>query len=149
MSSLEQSILAAILTRLNGTALGVVTRPATLTVERSRLREMAPTQLPCVSIYPLEATTERKGFLSETTLTVKIAIWVKGSASVPVDQDVDPIWLWVHQQLIAEESLGGLCLRIQPEHRAYGFALHQSPFGDLDLHFLITYRHQSANPAIA
>jgi len=152
VSSREQQVLAEMLARLNGTALGVLTKPAGFVAERSRLREVAPTQLPAVSIYPMEANTERKGAISETTLAVKIAIWVKGTGTaavpVPIDQDLDPLWLWVHQQLITDESLGGLAIRVEPTQKTWGFNLAQGPFGDLDLHYLVTFRHQSNNPSL-
>jgi hypothetical protein len=146
VSSREQLILEEIKTRLNGSALGPLLRPVGLSAERSRLRELAPSQLPSLSIYPLSSDPERKGYLAEATLLVKIAIWVKGTSSIPVDADLDPIWLWVHQQLLADESLGGLSHKLEPSQKIWGFALHQAPFGDLDLHYLITYRHQAADP---
>lgn len=149
--SREQLILAECLTRIKGPALGPISRPANLldvAVERSRMRELHPTQLPAISPYPVESTTKRKGYLSETTLLVKVAIWVQSTTSVPVDQDLDPLWQWVHQQLLTDESLGGLAISIEPSQKIWGFALHQAPFGDLDLHYLITFRHQHANPSL-
>lgn len=147
--SREQMILEEIKTRLNGAALGPLIRPDGLPpAERSRLRELAASQTPALSIYPLSSDPDRKGYLMESTLLVKIAIWVKGAASVPVDQDLDPIWQWVHQQLMADESLGGLAIGIEPGQKVWGFALHQAPFGDLDLHYQITYRHQYDNPSL-
>jgi len=144
--SREQLILAEILTRLNGAALGPVSKPAGLVFDRSRMRGLNPTQLPAGSIYPMDEGFQRKGNTAEATLTAKIALWEKGSAEVPIDQDLDPIWLWTHQQVMSDESLGGLCLRIEPAQKIWGFNLSQAPFGDLDLHYLITYRHQAADP---
>jgi hypothetical protein len=89
---------------------------------------------------------QRKGSSAEASLTAKLALWVKGQPEVPVDADLDPVWLWAHQQLMTDESLGGLSLRIEPVQKVWGFNLAQAPFGDLDLHYLITYRHQAADP---
>lgn len=144
--SREQAILAEILARLNGAARGPVTRPASLVVDRSRLLELKPDRLPHASIYPLVGDSFRKGALAESTLTVKIAVWVKGSNAQPVDKDLDPVWQWIHQQLFTDESLGGLAFRIEPAQKTWGFAIHQAPFGDLDLHYLITYRHSLTDP---
>ncbi len=144
--SREQLILAEILARLNGAALGALAKPADLTFDRSRMRGVAPDRLPHGSIYPLESGYERKGFSAEQALVIKIALWEKGSADVPIDQDLDLLWQWTHQQLLADESLGGLCLRLEPTQKLWGFNLAQAPFGDLDLHYLITYRHQAADP---
>lgn len=146
--SREQLILEEIKLRLDGTALGPIPRPSGLAVERSRLRELARTQLPLVGIYPLSSDPDRKGYLIESTLLVKIAIWVEGTASVPLDETSDPVWLWIHQQLLADESLGGLSISIQASQKVWGFAVHQAPIGDLDLHYLITFRHQHANPSL-
>jgi hypothetical protein len=77
-------------------------------------------------------------------MTVKIVIWAKGT---PIDGVLDPLWLWVHQQIMTDPSLGGLAIRIVPVNRAWGFAVHQQPFGDIDCHYQITYRHNSSNPS--
>ena len=146
--SLEQQILSEMLDRLKGPALGPIGRPPDLAVERSRLRELAHCQLPALSIYPLEAVTVRKGCLRETTLTVKVAIWAKSTASVPVDQELDPLWQWVHQQVVTDPSMGGLAQKVEPSQKIWGFALHQAPFGDLDLHYLITFKHHAENPTL-
>jgi len=145
--SREQLILEEIKTRLNGPALGPVAKPEGLGFDRSRMRSVAPTSPRWGSIYPLEAGFERKGSIAEQKFIAKIVLWVTGTASEPVDQTLDPVWLWTHQQLIADESLGGLCLRIEPIQKVWGFNLAQAPFGDLDLHYLITYRHQAADPS--
>ena len=145
-TSREQLILAEILARLNGVALGPVEKPAGLVFDRSRMRGLNPTQLPAGSIYPMDEDFQRKGSSAEASLTAKLALWVKGQAEVPVDADLDPVWLWSHQQLMTDESLGGLSLRIEPVQKVWGFNLAQAPFGDLDLHYLITYRHQAADP---
>ena len=148
-ASREQTILAEVLARLTGSPLGPITMPSGLSVDRSHLRELAPSQLPAISIYPLEASTERKGAVSESVLTVKIVLWVQGAAGTPVDLTSDPLWQWVHQQLITDESLGGLTIRVEPAQKIWGFNLHQAPFGDLDLHYRLTFRHQSLNPCLA
>lgn len=144
--SREQLILEELKTRLNGPALGPVAKPAGLGFDRSRLRSVASNTPLWGSIYPLEAGFERKGSTSEEKFVVKIVLDAKGSASEPIDQTLDPCWLWTHQQIMADESLGGLCLRIEPVQKIWGFNLAQAPFGDLDLHYLITYRHQAADP---
>jgi hypothetical protein len=144
--SCGQLILAEMLARLNGTALGALEKPTGLVFDRSRLRGLNPTQLPAGSIYPLNETPQGKGFSVEESFVIKIVLWEKGSGATPIDQDLDPIWLWTHQQVMTDQSLGGLCQRIEPVQKIWGFDLAQAPFGDLDLHYLITYRHQAADP---
>lgn len=146
MSSREQLVLAEILARLNGAPLGPLPRPEGLTVDRSRLLALKPEGVKHISIYPLLGDFQRKGATGESGLTVKIALWVKGATGTPVDADLDPLWLWVQQQLMSDESLGSLALKVDPIQKVWGFALHQAPFGDLDLHYLITLRHNTADP---
>lgn len=145
--SREQLILAEMLTRLNGAALGPIQKPAGLGFDRSRLRSLAPDKLPWGSLYPMESDSQRKGSTAEAVLTAKLVLWEKGSPQAPIDQDLDLLWQWVYQQLMADESLGGLCFRIDPIQKVWGFNLAQAPFGDLDLHFNVTYRHQAADPS--
>lgn len=147
MSSREQLILGEFETRLKAAPVGAIPFPAGLTVSRARLRENTSANLPHASIYPIESTTDRRGSTSETALTVKVVLWGKGLAETPIDQVLDPLWLWAHQQLLTDESLGGLAVSVRPTTRTWGFALHQAPFGDLDLHFLVTYRHAAADPS--
>ena len=147
MSSREQGILEEILNRISGAPLGDISKPAGLAVDRCRLLELKPTQLPHISIYPMEGTSDRKGATSESAMLVKVVLWVKGSNASPVDADLDPLWLWVVQQLVTDESLGGKAIRLQPAQKVWGFSINQAPFGDLDLHFLITYRHSTADPS--
>lgn len=148
MSSREQQILDAMAARIDGAALGPLARPAGLTVSRSRMLEIKPAQMPHTSVYPLEAGTERKGSTAESAFTAKVAIWAKAAPGGVVDAELDPVWLWVHQQLFADESLGGLAISLRNIQRVYGFAQHLGPFGDLDLHYLVTYRHQTGNPSL-
>lgn len=146
MSSREQLVLAEILTRLDGAPLGPLPRPEGLTVDRSRLLSLKPSAPKHISIYPLLGDFQRKGSTGESGLTVKIVLWVKGITGTPVDADLDPLWLWVQQQLMSDESLGGLARQIDPIQKVWGFAIHQAPFGDLDLHYLISFRHNTADP---
>ena len=143
--SREQLILAEIKTRLEGAPQGPITKPTGLVVERSRLRELQPSQLPAVSIYPLEADPEDVGFLTQEDLAVKIAIYAKAPEGTPIDQVLDEIQQWIHQQLTADRSLGALCMSTRIFKKVWGFSLAQNPFGDLDLHILITFRHQAAD----
>lgn len=147
MSSREQLILEEFKTRLTGSPLGAIPFPEGLTISRCRVRENTVGNLPHGSIYPIESVTDRRGSASETALTVKVVFWAKGSGATPIDQELDPLWLWAHQQLLTDESLGGLAVSVRPTTRTWGFALHQAPFGDLDLHFLVTYRHAAADPS--
>lgn len=148
MSSREQQILDEMAARIDGAPLGPIPRPAGLTVSRSRMLEIKPAQMPHTSVYPLEAGTERKGSTAESAFTAKVAIWAKAAPGGVVDAELDPVWLWVHQQLFADESLGGLAISLRNIQRVYGFAQHLGPFGDLDLHYLVTYRHQTGNPSL-
>jgi hypothetical protein len=146
--SREQLILAEMLIRLNGPALGLVEKPVEMVFDRSRMRGLTPARLPFGSIYPMSEGNQRKNAVGEASLLAKVALWIKGRADVPIDQDLDPAWMWVHQQLMTDESLGGLSIRIEPVQKVWGFNQAQEPFGDLDLHYAITFRHNLTNPSL-
>jgi hypothetical protein len=143
--SRELAVLKELEARIKGPARGPLPMPDGLTVDRCRMLGLKLERLPHASIYPLEDSTTRKGYAAETPLMVKIACWVKGTSG-PVDEEVDAVWLWIHQQVMADESLGGLTIGIQLASKDWGFHLAQAPVGDLDLHYLITFRHHSADP---
>lgn len=147
MSSLEQTILAEVLTRLTGTALGPRVLPAGLSVDRYRLREIRPDTLPHISIYPMTADPSNTGSGTEENLEIKLALFAKAGTNETTDQALDPLWLWACQQLLTDQSLGSLARRVAPTSRIWSANLAQAPFGDLDCHFLITYRHQAADPS--
>lgn len=146
--SREQLILAEVATRLQGTPLGPHPMPAGLTVDRYRTIELKPANLPHASIYPVTATDESIGGGTETQTEVRLALWAKPGAGESVDQALEPLWLWATQQLLTDQSLGGLARRVAPVSRVWSAAIPQAqPFGDLDLHFLITHRHMAADPS--
>lgn len=144
--SLEQQILEAMRVAIDGEPKGPLVRPEGLTVDRSRLLEVKPTTTH-VSVYPMVAGDEPIGLQAKATLDAKVAIWGKGVAGRPIDEALDSTWQWVCQQLFADPSLGGLATTLTNTRRVYGFAQHLGPFGDLDLHFTVTYRHSPTNPA--
>jgi hypothetical protein len=144
--SREQLIFAEVLIRLLGAPLGPIPMPAGLTVDRYRLREIRPETLPHISLYPITADPRNTGGGTEETVEIKLPLFAKPGATETVDQALDPLWLWANQQLLTDQSLGGLALRIAPSPRIWSANLAQAPFGDLDCHFLITYRHSAADP---
>jgi hypothetical protein len=147
-TSREQLILAEVETRLKGAPLGPHPMPAGLTVDRYRTLELKPANLPHISIYTVTATSDSIGGGSETQTEVKLAHWAKPGAGESVDQALDPLWLWSTQQLLTDQSLGGLARRVAPASRVWSAAIPQAqPFGDLDAHFLITHRHMAADPS--
>lgn len=148
--SLEQGIFAEVLNRLNGSALGPNTKPTGLSVDRYRLREVRPENLPHISNYPVAADPSNVGRTTEEAVEVRLALFVQAVLPTdPMDQALDPLWVWANQQLLTDQSLGGLALRVQPSGRNWSANLANRPFGDLDCHFLITYRHQAADPTRA
>lgn len=147
MSSREQQILDAAEARLQGAPLGPLAMPTGLTVSRYRTLELQPANLPHLSLYTVTASTESVGGGSETQTEIKVALWAKPGPGQSLDQALDPLWLWVVQQLLTDQSLGGLARRVAPTHRVWSAAVPQAqPMGDLDAHFLITHRHQAADP---
>ena len=143
-TSRELQLLQALQARLTGTALGSTTMPTGLSVSRYRMREVAPGSLPHVSIYPVKSSIEARGNALEDFLTVKLACWVTGDA---LDEAMDALYCWIHQQVLGEESLGGLSIKTDLQDKTWSASLADAPFGDLDLHFLFQLRTQRRDPA--
>ena len=152
MSSREQLILAEVVARLQGAPLGPQAMPATptasLTVSRYRVLELKPANLPHISVYTVSATTDSVGGGSETQTEIKLGIWARPENGQSLDEALDPLWTWAVQQLLTDQSLGGLARKVVPTQRIWSAAVPQAqPIGDLDAHFLITHRHQAADPS--
>jgi len=107
MSSRREQILAYIYNTLSGTT-GVGTR-----IYRSRVEPVARAESPALIVEPVNDTPQQNTSLPtlDHTLTVRIVIIVRDN--IP-DQVADPIIVSLHSKLMADLSLGGLAIDIQP-----------------------------------
>lgn len=134
----REQILAAIRTALTGTA-QVSTR-----IYRSRVEPMARQESPAIVVEPLEDTAEQNTSLPtlDWSLTVRIAVVVR--ANVP-DQAADPIVESLHSKLMADLTLGGLAIDIQPQRVEFQTVEADQPAGVVMCDYLVRYRSSVTN----
>jgi hypothetical protein len=103
----REQILAAIRTALNGTA-GVGSR-----IYRSRVEPLARQESPAIIVEPIKDRCEQNTSLPtlDWSLLVRVAVVIR--ANVP-DQAADPVIESLHSKLMADLTLGGLAIDIQP-----------------------------------
>lgn len=137
MSKREQ-ILAAIRTALNGTT-GVGSR-----IYRSRVEPLARQESPAVIVEPVKDRCEQNTSLPmlDWTLLVRIAVVIR--ANVP-DQAADPVVESIHSHLMADLSLGGLAIDIQPFQVEFQAVEADVPAGVVLCDYLVKYRTSVTN----
>jgi hypothetical protein len=142
MSTKREQILAAIRTALTGTT-GVGTR-----IYRSRVEPMARAESPAIVVEPVSDTAEQNTSLPtlDWSLTVRISVIVRGA--IP-DQLADPIVQDMHSKLMADLTLGGYAIDIQPQAVAFEMVEADQPAGVISCDYLIRYRTSVTNLAAA
>jgi hypothetical protein len=108
--SYTERVLQAVVAALDGAS-----KPAGVTVNRSRRQSIEKSQLPMISVYPIReevarATDHRRSPLVERKLRVQVKCRVVGE-----DWDNDALRKWAVQSLMADQSLGALALEIIEE----------------------------------
>ena len=139
MSKREQ-ILAAIRTALTGTT-GVGTR-----IYRSRVEPLARNESPAVIVEPLNDICEQNTSLPtlDWALTVRVAVVVR--ANIP-DQAADATVESLHSKLMADLTLGGLAMDIQPIRVEFQTVEADVPAGVVMCDYLVRYRTSVTNLA--
>jgi hypothetical protein len=140
MTTKRESILAQIATTLAGTT-GVSTR-----IYRSRVEPLARGESPAIVIEPINDTAEQNTSLPtlDWSLTVRIAVIVRGN--VP-DQQADATVESLHSKIMADLTLGGYAIDVQP--RSVGFEMVEAdqPAGVIGCEYLVRYRTSVTNLA--
>lgn len=133
MSSRREQILTYLRTALVGTD-GVGTR-----IYRSRVEPIARAESPALIIEPLNDTPQQNTSLPtlDHTLTVRVVIIVRDT--VP-DQVADPIIVSLHAKLMADLTLGGLAIDIQPGPTDFTLESADIPVGVIFCTYRILYR---------
>jgi hypothetical protein len=108
MTTRRESILAAVATALVGTT-GVSTR-----IYRSRVEPLSRGESPALVIEPINDSAQQNTSLPtlDWSLTVRVAVIVRGA--VP-DQVADPIVESLHGKIMADLTLGGYAIDVQPQ----------------------------------
>jgi len=142
MTTRRETILAAVRTALTGTT-GVSTR-----IYRSRVEPMARAESPAIVVEPVNDTAEQNTSLPtlDWSLTVRVAVIVRGN--IP-DQQADPIVENMHSRLMADLTLGGYAIDIQPVSVSFEMVEADQPAGVISCDYLIRYRTSVTNLATA
>jgi hypothetical protein len=142
MTTKRESILARIETVLAGTT-GVSTR-----IYRSRVEPLARGESPAIVIEPVQDQAEQNTSLPtlDWSLTVRIAVIVRGN--VP-DQVADPTVESLHSKLMADLTLNGYAIDVQPQSVSFEMVEADQPAGVISCDYLIRYRTSVTNLASA
>jgi hypothetical protein len=142
MTTRRESILAAIASALAGTT-GVSTR-----IYRSRVEPLSRGESPALVIEPINDTAEQNTSLPtlDWSLTVRIAVIVRGN--VP-DQLADPTVESLHSKLMADLTLGGYAIDVQPQGVNFEMVEADQPAGVIACDYLVRYRTSVTNLATA
>ncbi len=133
MTTKREQVLTAIRTALTGTT-GVGTR-----IYRSRVEPLARQESPAIVIEPVSDSAAQNTSLPtlDWSLTVRVAIIVRGN--VP-DQLADPIVASAHGKIMADLTLGGYAIDVQPQSVGFDLIEADQPAGVIALEYLVRYR---------
>ena len=138
MTTKRESILAAVKTALTGTA-GVGTR-----IYRSRVEPFSRGESPAIVIEPVSDTPEQNTSLPTLDWTLRIRVVVIERADVP-DQAADDTIEDMHSKLMADLTLGGLAIDVQPAQTSFQLLEADEPAGVIFCEYEIRYRSEVAD----
>jgi hypothetical protein len=129
----RERILAAIRTALTGTT------QVGARIYRSRVEPFARNESPAIVVEPVSDTAQQNTALPtlDWSLTVRVAIIVRGN--VP-DQLADPIVQDAHAKIMADLTLGGYAIDVQPQTAVFELLEADQPAGVVSLEYLVRYR---------
>ena len=134
MASKREDILDAIKTALAGTT-GVSTR-----IYRSRTIPLAQrSQLPALIIEWSDDSCEQNTSLPTLDWSLNVTVTVLSSGDVP-DEQADNTIVSVHAKMMADLTLGGEAIDIQPTTVNFEAIDGDSPIGVTAMGFLVRYR---------
>ena len=138
MTTKRETILAAVRTALTGTS-GVSTR-----IYRSRTEPLARGELPAIVVEPVSDTAVQNTSLPtlDWSLTIRVVVIVRGN--IP-DQVADPIVQDMHSKIMADLTLGGYAIDIQPMGVDFKLEEADQPSGVIVCEYLIRYRTSVAD----
>jgi hypothetical protein len=142
MTTRRETILTAVRTALTNTS-GVGTR-----IWRSRPEPLARIETPAIVVMPISDTAEQNTSLPtlDWSLTVRIDVIVRGA--IP-DQVADATVESLHSKLMADLTLGGYAIDIQPQAVNFEIVEADQPAGVISCDYLIRYRTSVTNLAAA
>ena len=133
MTTKREQVLTAIRTALTGTT-GVGTR-----IYRSRVEPLARQESPAIVVEPISDSAEQNTALPtlDWSLTVRVAVIVRGE--IP-DQLADPIVEDAHGKIMADLTLGGYAIDVQPINVNFELQEADQPAGVIMMDYLVRYR---------
>ena len=138
MTTKRESILAAVKTALANTT-GVGTR-----IYRSRVDPLSRGESPAIIIEPIGDTPEQNTSLPTLDWTLRIRVVVIERSDIP-DQAADDTIESMHSKLMADLTLGGLAIDIQPAQTSFQLLEADQPAGVIFCEYEIRYRSQVAD----
>ncbi len=140
MTTKRETIITAIRTALIGTT-GVSTR-----IYRSRTEPIARGESPAIVVEPLTDTAAQNTSLPtlDWSLTVRVAVIVRGA--IP-DQVADPVVESLHAKIMADLTLGGYAIDIQPIGVTFDIVEADQPVGVVMCDYRVQYRTSVTNLA--
>jgi len=138
MATKREDILAAIRTALTDTT-GVGTR-----IYRSRVEAVTRAESPALIVEPLTDTPVQNTALPtlDWTLRVRISVIVRGATP---DQVADPTIQSLHSKIMADLTLGGEAIDVQPAQTTFNFFEAGNPAGVIFCEYDVRYRTQVAD----
>jgi hypothetical protein len=138
MTTKRENILAAIKTALTGTT-GVGTR-----IYRSRVEPMSRAEAPAIVIEPISDDPVQSTSLPTLDWTLRVRIVVFERALIP-DQAADDTIQSLHSKMMADLTLGGYAIDVQPAQTSFQVLEADQPAGVISCEFEIRYRTQVAD----
>ena len=138
MTTKRETILAAVRTALTGTT-NVGSR-----IYRSRVEPLARGELPAIVVEPVNDSAVQNTSLPtlDWSLMVRVVVIVRGT--IP-DQTADPIIESLHSKIMADLTLGGYAIDIQPMSVDFRLEEADQPSGVIACEYLVRYRTSVAN----
>ena len=138
MTTKRERVLSAIRTALTDTT-GVGTR-----IYRSRVEPMARAESPAIIIEPLTDTAVQNTSLPTLDWTLRVRISVIVRSTTP-DTSADAIIESMHSKLMADLTLGGYAIDIQPAQTTFNFFEADQPAGVIFCEYEVLYRTRVAD----
>ena len=138
MTTLRENILDDIVSSLSGTT-DVGTR-----IYRSRVVPLQRGESPALVVEAISDTPEQNTSMPTLDWTLRVRIVVIERATVP-DQAADDTIEDMHSKLMADLTLGGLSIDIQPAQTSFQLLEADQPSGVIFCEYEIRYRSQVAD----
>lgn len=138
MTTKREQVLSAIATALATTA-GVSGR-----VYRSRVTAMQRAESPAIVIEPISDTPSQNTSLPTLDWRMRVRVTVIVRGDVP-DQLADPIIESMHAKMVADLTLGGYAIDVQPDEVTYNMLDADQPAGVIFNDYIVQYRTSVAS----